>query len=106
MKCGIRTRQAHRPDPIAWQPRLSSGAIEPPPIATFPRIRAGIDLDDPSVDTNTTRRAAPREQPGNGPSERLETNMVIKILPNDKGLPSGKLADVEVHFNEGALDGL
>ena len=32
--------------------------------------------------------------------------MVIKILPNDKGQPSGKLADAEVHFNEGALDGL
>lgn len=32
--------------------------------------------------------------------------MVIKILPNDKGAPHGKLADVEVHFNEGALDGL
>lgn len=32
--------------------------------------------------------------------------MVIKILPNDKGAPSGKLADAEVHFNEGALDGL
>ncbi len=32
--------------------------------------------------------------------------MVIKILPNEKGLPSGKLADAEVHFNEGAFGGL
>jgi hypothetical protein len=32
--------------------------------------------------------------------------MVIKILPNDKNVPHGKLADVEVHFTEGALDGL
>ena len=32
--------------------------------------------------------------------------MVIKILPNEKGLPSGKLADAEVHFDEGALGGL
>jgi hypothetical protein len=32
--------------------------------------------------------------------------MVIKILPNDKNAPTGKLADAEVHFNEGALDGL
>ena len=32
--------------------------------------------------------------------------MVIKILPNDKGHPNGKLADAEVHFTEGALDGL
>ena len=33
---------------------------------------------------------------------------MIKIMPNDKdkGVPPGKLADAEVHFNEGALDGL
>lgn len=32
--------------------------------------------------------------------------MVIKILPNEKGAPSGKLADVEVHFIDGPLAGL
>lgn len=32
--------------------------------------------------------------------------MVIKILPNDKGAPNGKLADAEVHFTDGALGGL
>ena len=32
--------------------------------------------------------------------------MVIKIMPNEKGQPTGKLADAEVHFTEGALDGL
>ena len=32
--------------------------------------------------------------------------MVIKILPNDKGAPHGKLADAEVHFSEGAFDGM
>lgn len=32
--------------------------------------------------------------------------MVIKITPNDKGNPPGKLADAEVHFTEGALEGL
>jgi hypothetical protein len=32
--------------------------------------------------------------------------MEIKILPNDKNTPTGKLADAEVHFNEGALNGL
>jgi hypothetical protein len=30
----------------------------------------------------------------------------VKILPNDKGNPPGKLADAEVHFTEGPLDGL
>jgi len=30
----------------------------------------------------------------------------IKISPNDKGNPPGKLADVELHFAEGPLAGL
>ena len=32
--------------------------------------------------------------------------MVVKIVPNDKANPPGKLADAELHFNEGVLDGL
>ena len=32
--------------------------------------------------------------------------MTIKITPNDKGNPPGKLADAELHFMEGALEGL
>ena len=32
--------------------------------------------------------------------------MVIKIMPNDKGSPAGKLADAELHFDSGDLAGL
>jgi hypothetical protein len=32
--------------------------------------------------------------------------MLVKISRNDKGNPPGKLADAELHFVEGALDGL
>ena len=32
--------------------------------------------------------------------------MTIKITPNDKGNPPGKLADAELHFVDGPLDGL
>ncbi|HEY7291263.1 MAG TPA: hypothetical protein VH583_15615 [Vicinamibacterales bacterium] len=32
--------------------------------------------------------------------------MTVKIMPNDKGNPPGKLADAELHFTEGPLDGL
>ena len=32
--------------------------------------------------------------------------MVIKIVPNDKSTPAGKLADAELHFDEGELAGL
>jgi hypothetical protein len=33
-------------------------------------------------------------------------NMTIKFTPNDKGNPPGKLADAELHFSGGPLDGL
>ena len=32
--------------------------------------------------------------------------MTIKITPNDHGHPPGKLADAELHFSEGPLEGL
>jgi hypothetical protein len=32
--------------------------------------------------------------------------MLVKINRNDKGNPPGKLADAELHFADGALDGL
>ena len=32
--------------------------------------------------------------------------MNIKITPNDKGNPPGKLADAELHFDDGPLAGL
>jgi hypothetical protein len=32
--------------------------------------------------------------------------VTIKITPNDRGNPPGKLADAELHFTDGPLDGL
>ncbi|MBI3264570.1 MAG: hypothetical protein HYZ58_15700, partial [Acidobacteria bacterium] len=32
--------------------------------------------------------------------------MTVKIAPNDKGNPPGKLADAELHFTDGPLEGL
>ena len=32
--------------------------------------------------------------------------MTIKITPNDKGAPAGKLADAELHFGDGPMEGL
>ena len=32
--------------------------------------------------------------------------MVVKILPNEKGSPNGKLADAEVHFTDGVMEGM
>jgi hypothetical protein len=36
----------------------------------------------------------------------LEHTMTIKILPNETGNPPGRLADAELHFDEGPLQGL
>jgi hypothetical protein len=33
-------------------------------------------------------------------------NTIVKIVPNEKGNPPGKLADAELHFTDGVLDGL
>ena len=33
-------------------------------------------------------------------------SMTVKITPNDKGNPAGKLAEAEIHFTGGPLDGL
>ena len=32
--------------------------------------------------------------------------MVVRITPNEKGNPPGKLADAEIHFTDGVLEGL
>ena len=32
--------------------------------------------------------------------------MIVKVVPNEKQLPAGKLADAELHFTEGVLEGL
>ena len=32
--------------------------------------------------------------------------MQVKIVPNEKGNPPGKLADAELHFTDGPLEGL
>jgi hypothetical protein len=36
----------------------------------------------------------------------MSTDILVKIIPNDRGTPPGKLADAELHFAEGALTGL
>ncbi len=36
----------------------------------------------------------------------MENDMVVKITANDKGTPPGKLAEAEIHFEDGYLNGL
>jgi hypothetical protein len=39
-------------------------------------------------------------------SREKEHAVVVKITPNDKGSPAGKVADAELHFADGPLEGL
>ena len=65
--------------------------------------------------------SGPSNQPGRGMTRSLTRQrqplaeeasfsgghiMVVKIVPNDKANPPGKLADAELHFTDGVLDGL
>jgi hypothetical protein len=52
------------------------------------------------------RDIAPRRPPGAAGAGTEEHIMVVKFAQNDRGNPPGKLADAELHFNEGTLDGL
>jgi hypothetical protein len=45
-------------------------------------------------------------KPGSRQKEDSIMSIVIKIIPNDRGTPPSKLADAELHFAEGELDGL
>jgi hypothetical protein len=36
----------------------------------------------------------------------MEDAVIIRITPNDKNNPPGKLAEAELHFTEGVLEGL
>jgi hypothetical protein len=36
----------------------------------------------------------------------VDADMTIKITPNDKGNPPGKLAEAELHFSDGPMEGL
>jgi hypothetical protein len=48
----------------------------------------------------------PADQPLGAGGSPKECQMTVRIMPNDKGNPPGKLADAELHFSEGPLEGL
>ena len=39
-------------------------------------------------------------------SEHVSPDLTVKVIPNDRNNPPGKLADAELHFTAGPLDGL
>jgi hypothetical protein len=65
--------------------------------ATAPRLICGGCICRPS--------AVPCGRRNERVAQRSRT-VTIKITPNDKGNPPGKLADAELHFMDGPLEGL
>jgi hypothetical protein len=51
-------------------------------------------------------RESPLSERANGRRHGRGGTMVVKIVPNGKGNPPGKLADAELHFTTGPLEGL
>jgi hypothetical protein len=48
----------------------------------------------------------PQEDKKMAKTQPTTPTMTVKISPNDKGNPAGKLADAELHFSDGPLSGL
>jgi hypothetical protein len=46
------------------------------------------------------------ERMANDARQAKELTMTVRITPNGKGNPPGKLADAELHFSDGPLGGL
>jgi hypothetical protein len=82
---------------------------------TPPRCLLGIHLDQ-SAHASHKRPLDASGQHGEETRRRNAANkrdtrekgapVTIKIAPNDKGNPPGKLAEAELHFSDGPLDGL
>jgi hypothetical protein len=47
-----------------------------------------------------------RNQAARESEDIVNSTVTVKITPNDKGNPPGKLADAELHFTDGPLAGL
>jgi hypothetical protein len=97
MKCGAGPGKIHRRRPPRAQPRLSFPRSPLPSIAGSRPFRAGIAFDHPPAGETQQAFRTLRD---------WRQTMVVKIMPNDKGSPQGKLADAEVHFTDGELQGL
>jgi hypothetical protein len=104
MKRRIWRRQHHQRRLRGTQPPLSFAADGRRRRVVSRSIRAGIVLDH--LPAGTTQQLFLAIAPEARAPIRLEMNMVVKILPNQKSSPTGKLADAEVHFTDGTLQGL
>jgi DNA repair protein RadC len=87
-----------------------SGDVAPSPddVALTTRLRAagqllGIPLSDHLIVAADGGYFSFRES---GMLWQGGIDMLVKIQPNEKGNPPGKLADAELHFSEGALGGM
>src|SRR5450830_1836050 len=80
--------------------RVRPAPVEPPPPLAPLTPQAPSPPDVPE----TARGARPRCAACVADGRRVV--MTVKIVSNEKGNPPGKLADAELHFSEGPLEGL
>jgi hypothetical protein len=69
-----------------------------------PRPRSGTPIDPDGFACRNQLSTSGRLT--SATRKRRDEIMTVKITPNDKGNPVGKLADAELIFAEGPLDGL
>ena len=79
------------------------------PVVTLPGSVNCIDVSPPAARRGACHLPL-RQRIAFAPLARkppqTEDAVVVRITPNDKNNPPGKLADAEVHFTEGELEGM
>jgi hypothetical protein len=78
-----------------------------PPCELLDGLYAALNTSTGEIVGQTVPRHTSSRQPlARTASPSGGQSMVVKIVPNEKHHPPGKLADAELHFTDGVLEGL
>jgi hypothetical protein len=109
---GVPSRRSRKPQASAGSSRDRGAAAAPEKSRSYKpfggrptRPAAGLPLA-PGIGAGNAPASFDTAQDVPSVVEGLEVSMTVKFIPNDKGSPAGKLADAELHFSGGPLDGL
>ena len=106
-------------DALALAEVIVLGALTQPRLSSAGDSRRSTRGSDAAIPDRASGNARSNLQPRSGGTARRylslmkprrtherRSHLTIKITPNDKGNPPGKLADAELHFTDGPLEGL
>jgi hypothetical protein len=103
----LQAAECHLPSQLRLSPAPAGPAAGPAGRRIVPSSAYRAGSCEAGADRPRAERLLPRqEQKAATPPLPRRLHMLVKISRNDKGNPPGKLADAELHFVEGALDGL